>query len=104
QSSYRHKSPAIFSILIQLGHELFECEARNWLRLRRPIRSPHRRPDPALANAALDDGFRLAVCWNEFGDRVAAVGDDDRLAGRGQPDVFAELVLQDLEADGVHGR
>jgi hypothetical protein len=38
---------------------------------------------------------------HELGDNAIAIGDDNRLAGRGQPDVFAEFVLQDFEADGA---
>jgi hypothetical protein len=41
---------------------------------------------------------------HDFGDDTVAVGDDDRLAGRGPTDIFAELVLQNFEADGGHSR
>ena len=40
--------------------------------------------------------------WHEFGGRAAAIGDDDRLARRSEANIFAELVLQDLEGDGTH--
>jgi putative ABC transport system substrate-binding protein len=33
---------------------------------------------------------------------VFVSGDDDGFAGGGQPNVFAELVLQDFEPDGTH--
>jgi hypothetical protein len=40
--------------------------------------------------------------WHEFGDRAAAIGDDDRLARCSEANVFTELILQDLEGDGMH--
>ena len=61
-----------------------------------------RGPDPALADAALDNDSRLPSRRHDLGDNTAAVGDDDRFARRRQADVFAELVLQDFQPDRAH--
>jgi hypothetical protein len=39
---------------------------------------------------------------DQFGDHAVAVRHQHGLAARDQPNIFAELVLQDLEADGTH--
>lgn len=38
----------------------------------------------------------------QFRDDTVPFGHEDRLAARGRPDVFAEVVLEDLEADAAH--
>src|ERR1700746_3327165 len=92
----------VFAVALQVGHQLFEREP--WYRFasRRPVFAANCRSDPALANAALDDRLWFSSRRHDFGDDAAAIGDDDRLARRRQADKFAELVLQDLEPDGVH--
>jgi len=37
--------------------------------------------------------------WHDLSDGAAAIGNHDRLTRRGQSDVFAQLVLQDLKPD-----
>lgn len=41
---------------------------------------------------------------NNVGDRMTAIGNDDRFSGRRRTDVLAQLVLEDFEADLLHGR
>src|SRR5947209_20395144 len=98
---YRHRStPRIFSGLVQVSQNLFGGQPRYGPSLRRPVRAAHGRRDPALADAALDHGFRLWLQRHKFGDGATAVGDDHRLALGGTADIFAELVLEGLQTDG----
>ena len=100
--SCRRKSPAVFPILVELGHELFEGKPRDRLRLWRPIRTPYRRSDPAFADAAFSPRSRLGSRRHDFGHRSAAIGDDDGFAGRDRPHIFAQLVFQNLQPNGAH--
>src|SRR6185312_2086311 len=101
--NYRCRSPAIVPILIEIGKKLLQCIPRDRMTRRRPIRTAFGRPDPAFADAALDDRFLLIGAGrHQFGDRSAAVGDDHGLARGGCTDTFAELVFQDLETNRTH--
>src|SRR6478735_2565489 len=53
----RRRSPAIFSILFEIGQQLLKCEPRNRLALWRPIGAADCGTDPALADAAFAPGF-----------------------------------------------
>src|SRR3984893_8407263 len=88
----RCKSP-VFAVAIEIGHQLLEGEPRHRLARRGPVGAPYRWPDPPLAHAALDNRLRLSPRRHDLGDDAITVGDDDRLAGRRQPDVFAQPVF-----------
>ncbi len=61
------------------------------------------RREPALADAAFKKALVLLPAMrHDLGNRATAVSDDDRLAGRSQPNVLAQLVLQNFQTDGAH--
>src|SRR5262249_3152146 len=101
--SCRHRSPAVFAIAIEIGQQLLQRQSRDRLTRRRTATSIRSRSKPAFANPA----FYKGLVWvpprrHDLGDDAAAVGDHDGLTVRNQPDVFAQLVLQNLQPDGVH--
>src|SRR5215471_14827299 len=95
------RSPAIFPVASQILHKLFECEPGYRLTRRQRGKWPLRRGQPAFSKAFFlkwgEARFRLM--WHDLSDGAAAIGNHDRLTRRGQSDVFAQLVLQDLKPD-----
>src|SRR3954451_3514889 len=80
--SYRHRSPTIFAVLIQLGHQLLEDQAFDRLAFRRRTGTPHRRTDPAFADPPLNHALMSGRSpRDDFGDWATAEGDDHGFAG-----------------------
>src|SRR5262245_40586489 len=92
--SYRRKSSALFSILVEFLHQLFERQPWDRLRFRRPARPSNGRPDPAFADPAFNHRLRFVSRRYKFRDRPAAVGNDDGFARSCGADVFTELIFQ----------
>jgi len=104
QRSYRDRSP-IFPGLFQVRHQFFKTH--HWVSWRRPAARVLCRCDVPLSDrfspsrvggSPTDARTRR----NKLGHHAVAVGDKHRLAARGQADVFAELVLEDFDADRAH--
>lgn len=98
----------IFTILLELLQDLFEAGDSGQPRRRLPA-APGARRDPALANRIVQLGIAVITLLirarrADLGNDSMPVGDEDGLARSSATDVFAELVLEDLEADGAHGR
>src|SRR4029077_8745964 len=103
EPNYRRRSPAIFSVAIEIGQQLLQRQSGDRLTRRQRLKRPLRWGKPAFANPAFYKGLVLVPPRrHDLGDDTAAVGDHDGLTFRGQPDVFAQLVLQNLQPDGVH--
>ena len=65
--------------------------------------------NPAFANATIENGLLVRGLVGglgrlEFNDDATTVRHLDSLSTRGDPDVFAELVLEYFEANGLHRR
>src|SRR5690348_13422632 len=106
--SYRRISPAVFSVLIEIGQQLFQCVSRYRLTGRRFAAVIRSGGDPTLADSARQDGVVLVAVRNlsrrvDLCNWAAAVGDNHRLAGLRGMNAFAELALQGFQADGAHG-
>jgi len=81
---------------------LFERQSRNRFPRRRPVGVSLCRSNPTFPHASFYDRLWFSPRRDNFGDGAAAIGDDDRLARRGEADIFAELVLQDLQPYLAH--
>src|SRR5215472_15344098 len=103
EPSCRCRSPAIFTVAIEIGQQLLERQSGDRVTRRQRLKWPLRWGDPAFANPAFDKGLVLVPPRrHDLGDGTAAVGDHDGLTARGQPDIFAQLILQNFQPDGVH--
>src|SRR5712691_12611685 len=108
RSSCLRRSP-IGAVPRKVSHEPLEGDCRNGLRCWRLTTGISSRRYPALTNSSRQHWVILVAVGglsgrHKFRDRVTAVGHDDRLAGSGEANVFAKLVLEELEADGAHAR
>src|SRR5438876_751454 len=92
--SCRGRSPAVFSIAVEIGQQLLQCQSWDRLAGRRTATLIRSWGKPAFANPAFYKSLVLVPPRrHDLGDDTAAVGDHDGLTGRGQPDIFAQLVL-----------
>src|SRR3954447_15600568 len=101
----RGRSPAA-AVLAELLDELLQAHDGLAPRRRSGFRDPRRR-QPALAHAA---GHQLVIGQvpppsrrPDLGHDSLAIRHQHGLAGGGQADVLAELVLQNIQGDGSHG-
>ena len=86
--------------VVELAHELVKRHHRaawGW----RAVADPGGL-QPPFADAPLLEWRDARSGRADLRHRPVAVGDDDRLARRGQADIFGELVLQAFQADGAH--
>src|SRR5580700_7635214 len=107
RSSCQRRSP-ICAVAPEVSHEPFEGDPGNGFRRWRFATGISGGREPALANSSRQDRVVFIAVGDlpgrhKFRDRATAIGNDDRFAGTRGPDVFAELVLEDFEADGAHG-
>ncbi len=104
QPKCRDRSP-IFPVLLQLLQELAEGHDR--LAGRRPAGWQDRGGDPSLADGFSQHGVghqraTALAGWHQFRDDTIPVGDQDCFPARDQANVFAELVLEDFQANRPH--
>jgi hypothetical protein len=102
--TYRGRSTGV-AIVVQLGENIRKRSHRPTRRRATPRQRRWR--DPALSNGIRQQSIRrrdgATGGWrHQFRNHTVAVRDEHDLAGRSSADIFAELILQFLDADDAH--
>src|SRR5215472_6714977 len=90
----------VLPIAFQFLHQLLN--RHHWMARWRFAGRICRRREPSLTYSALKEIICVAPWRHDLGDNAVAIGDHDRLARRCQANIFAELVLQRLQANHMH--
>jgi hypothetical protein len=102
---YRAKS-SIRPIALQVAQKLVDRHYRlaRW----RSAPDRDRRRYPTLPEGIEQQGVRQhrassGARWADFRNNTVAIGDQNRLAAGGKPNILTQLILERFEANGAHG-
>ena len=100
---YRSRSP-IFSLIREIRENLVKGGDRFSLG---PSSLHESRRDPSFSHSLREDHVRDGLRapgprWTELRDHSIAIRDEDGLTLRHEPNVFAQLILESLDADTSH--